>query len=239
MGQLIMVEPHKMKASSRMFSVAAGLGALTIAILVLLGVSAPQTGCGGVDLSPVMAFQAVRASQDLASIFGQTASACRLSIVDGLRTGSQADLFLFIPVYAIFLAVVAATIPKLTKTWTMLLFAALIVTVIGDIVETSTQLGMLSDLNKAPSLITSLQVGNGTKTVGLSLFLFGIAFLMWKQANTTARIIAMCLGLLALGRLAGYLIESIQALAPLSALGAFSVLWAYSILGLMKRRKNE
>lgn len=207
---------------------ATGLGAVTIGILLWLGITAPATGCDNATLSPVMAFQAARSSTDLTDIFGSGASSCRITIVKGLAFGSQLDLFLFIPVYAFFLGLIVRALQRRPTKMTWVLYATLIVTVIGDLVETTAQLQILEDVSAGSDLLSILMLGNSLKVFGLSMFLFGAAWALWSQRKWIARAAAIALSALAIARISGYLVDNIEALAPLSALGAFVVLWMYA-----------
>jgi hypothetical protein len=72
-----------------------------------------------------------------------------------------------------------------------------------------------------PEFLGILAAGNGFKILGLSLFLIGIASVLWRQGLRASRIVSALLALLATLRMARFMIEDIQPLAPLSAIGAF------------------
>jgi len=219
------------------FGWAVGFGVLTIGLLIWLGLTAPPTGCGSGTLAPVMALQAAASSADLVKIFGSDASAC-LAVVHGLAVGSQADLFLFIPVYAVFLIFFVFALKERTAMTTFALLTALALTVAGDIAETRAQLQILEDVNAGSQYLGNLMAGNGFKIFGLSLFLAGASAILWRQPTRTARITATLLAALAAARIAGYLVEDIQPLAPLSALGAFIILWAYAGKQFINSRRS-
>ncbi len=204
------------------------LGAITIAIMVWLGLSAPQVACGDAALPPVVAFQAARLPADISALFGIEASPCREGLIEGLKTGSEFDLYLFIPAYAAFLlALLWAFMPR---GWPVLvtLVTVLIITVVGDILETATQLLMMENVNEASSRLGALALGNGMKTVGLSVFLAGLAWLLWALKTMPQRSLALALLTLAIIRTAGLMLDDVRPLAPLSALAAFAILWCYS-----------
>ncbi len=219
------------------FGWAGAFGILTIGLLIWLGMTAPPAGCGSGSLAPVMALQVAKSSADLINIFGPDASSCP-AVVDGLAVGSQADLFVFIPVYAAFLAFFVLALKWRTPITTFGLLTALAVTVAGDIVETWAQILILDNVDAGSNFLGILMAGNGLKTVGLSLFLFGIAAILWRHRTRTARVIAVLLTALAAARIAGYLIDDIQPLAPLSALGAYVVLWAFAAMEFVKSRRS-
>lgn len=219
------------------FGWAVGFGILTIGLLFWLGLTAPPTGCGNGTVAPVMALQAAASSADLVAIFGSDASAC-LAVVHGLTVGSQADLFLFIPVYAVFLMVFVFALKGRTAITTFGLLTALALTVAGDIAETWAQLQILDDVEAGSKFLDILMAGNGLKIFGLSLFLAGTAAILWRKPTRTKRVTAVLLAALAVARIAGYLIEDIQPLAPLSALGAFIILWAYAGMQFINSRRT-
>jgi len=90
-----------------------------------------------------------------------------------------------------------------------------------------------------PEVLDILMAGNGLKIFGLSLFLAGTAAILWHQPTLTARITATLLAALAAARIAGYLVEDIQPLAPLSALGAFIILWAFAGMQFLNSRRSK
>jgi hypothetical protein len=221
------------------FGWAAGLGAITIGVLLWLGLSAPPVGCGETASSPVMAFQAARSAMDLANIFGSGPSACRSIVVEGLATGSKADLFVFIPAYGAFLGCIIVALHERWAMITIFLIATLIATLSGDIAETTTQLQILKNIDAGPQFLSILVAGNGLKTIGLSSFLIGMTLVLWKQQQTTSRVVAALLALLATLRIAGFMIEDVHPLAPLSALGAFVAIWAYAGLQLFNSSRTK
>lgn len=220
------------------FGWAVGFGILTIGLLFWLGLTAPPKGCGNGTLAPVMALQAATTYTDLIKIFGSDASGC-LAVVHGLTVSSLADLFIFIPVYTAFLTFVVLALKGRTAMTTFGLFAALTVTVVGDIAETWAQLQILDDVDAGWFFLRLLMAGNGLKIFGLSVFLAGTAAILWRQQTWTTRITAALLAALAAARIAGYLVEDIQPLAPLSALGAFIILWVFAGMQFIDIRRTK
>jgi hypothetical protein len=228
---------QKLEPSTKSLGWTAGLGLGTILILVCLGAFAPVVGCSDVSLSPVIAFQAARSAQDLINIFGSAVSDCRTSIVEDLMTGNQVDLFAFIPVYAAFLWLIILAFRDRRTTATFFIIMALVVTVVGDVAETAAQIFILNDVGSGVDYLAMLAVGNGVKTVGLSLYLGGTAFVLWQNKTLLARTISVLLVVLAALRLAGYMLNELRPLAPLSALGAFVILAAYTGLRFVSVRR--
>jgi hypothetical protein len=223
---------------AKKFGWAVGIGLITIGLLLWLGLAAPPMGCGNGGLSPALAFQAAKSPSDLMDIFGFGTTACRNALVERLAIGSRADLFLLIPAYAVFLALIVRAL-QVPKTMTKyLLNAVLTVTVVGDVVETAAQLQILDDVRAGSDFLSILIVGNGLKIFGLSLFLFGTAGVLWNQETWTVRLVAIMLSALAIARISGYLVDDIRSLAPLSALGVFVVLWAYAGLQFITIRRS-
>lgn len=216
-------------SNRRMMVWAVALGTATVAILVWLGLTAPPVACGVASTSPAMAFQVARTPADLAAIFGDGASACRDTLVDGLRSGSWVDLLLFIPVYGAFLASVMVSLRSKGGRLSLFLLAVLAVTVAGDTVETAAQIYILGAGDAGARGLALLGAGNMAKTAGLSLFLLGLALALWRSTIVSGRITAVALALIALVRMAGFLVSPLQVLAPLSALAAFVVLWGFSL----------
>lgn len=229
---------QKSETGTKRVGWAAGFGLATIIILVWLGASAPSVGCGNGSLSPAIAFQAARSTQDLINIFGSAVSDCRTSIVEGLMTGSQGDLFVFIPVYAAFLTLLSLALRDRGTKATFFLIAALAVTVAGDVAETATQLVILNNIETGSDYLAILAAGNDFKTLGLSLYLGGTAFVLWQQKTPLARTTSVLLVALAAARLAGYMLEGLRPLAPLSALGAFVALTAYAGLQFVSVQRS-
>lgn len=208
---------------------AAALGAVTVAMLVWLGLTAPSVACGSTATAPAMAFQVARTPADLAAIFGSGPSACRDTLVDGLRLGGWVDLLLFIPVYGAFLASVMMGLQAKGRRLSLFLIAVLAVTVAGDAIETAAQIYILGDVDAGARGLALLGAGNMAKTAGLSLVLFGLALALWSSTTALGRITAVSLALIALVRMAGFLVTPLQVLAPLSALAAFVVLWGFAL----------
>lgn len=208
---------------------AAMLGAVTIAILLWLGLTAPTAGCGDGVLAPMMALQTARSPTDLAATFGVAPSRCRDVVVTGLRTSHWADMLLFIPVYASFLAAFMRSLRGRSKAVTLFLATTLTGTVAGDVAETAAQLRILADVAQSAPYLGVLMVGNGLKTIGLALFLLGLAIALRSRRAWPARLAAILLVTVALVRLAGFFVEDLRLLAPLSALAAYGVLWIYAV----------
>jgi hypothetical protein len=218
------------------FGLAFGLGALTITLLTWLGLSAPPTPCGDGGPPPAIAFQIARSSADLFNIFGPEPSECQSGVISGLRAGGRGDLFLFIPVYVAFLVSIMMAIPKPSRLATSFLATTLSFAVAGDIAETATQLYILDHLGSATSFLSALIAGNGFKTVGLSLFMLCLAAVLWTEHAMTSYFTAIILVTFASVRTAGFVIEEVRPLAPLTALAAFVVLWAYAGVRLVGQR---
>jgi hypothetical protein len=216
------------------FRWAFGLGTITIAIMVWLGLTGPTTACGGSALAPVVAFQAMRFPSDLIGLFGSEPSDCRTGLIDALRLGTQRDLIFFIPVYAMFLALVGLAF-KAPRALTWILFAFLFITVVGDIVETVIQLNILAAFNEAPSQLSYLIWGNGLKTFGLSLFLGGIAYLFWLQGTPFNRWSALVLIALAILRTAGLWVAELRSFTPLTAFFGYFLVWIHCAVHVAKR----
>jgi hypothetical protein len=223
---------------SKTFGWAAGIGLITIGLLLWLGLTAPLMGCGNEGMSPTLAFQSAKSSSDLMDIFGFGSVTCRNALVERLAIGSRADLLLFIPVYSAFLALIVRALQMPKTTTKYLLNAVLMITVVGDVAETAAQLQILDEVPGRSDFLSILIVGNGMKIFGLALFLFGTAGVLWNEQTWTVRVVAIMLSALAVARISGYLLDDIRSLAPLSALGAFVVLWAYAGLRFMVIRRS-
>lgn len=213
------------------------LGATSIAILLWLGVSGPAASCGDSGPAPTIAFQLAHSAADLTSIFGAESSACRAALIEGLKSGGQADLFLFIPIYALFLGgfIIATASPS--KSLSRFLAIALAVTVVGDALETYSQLRILDNIDAGAAFLRSLTLGNGLKTVGLGLLLMGIALNLWRQGGRGDRFAASVLALTAVLRFTAFAVESIRPLGPLTALAAFAVIFLYCVWRYRRTRQ--
>lgn len=220
-----------MTLNVKLYGIAFVLGSLTLAIMIWLGLTGPVQSCGGSEIAPVVAFQAVRTPADLMAIFGADPTECRMALVDGLRMSTERDLFLFIPIYASFLAVLGFAVNG-SRLALLFLLAAVLGTVVGDALETLSQLWVLEALDGGVHYLAALSWGNGLKTLGLSLVLAGLASVIWPLQGRFSTGLAMALGGLAVGRAASLIIDDLRPAAPLMALAAFLLLWVYAAVRL-------
>jgi hypothetical protein len=219
----------------KLYGIAFVLGSLTLAIMIWLGLTGPAQSCGGSEIAPVVAFQAVRTPADLMAIFGADPTECRMALVDRLRMSTERDLFLFIPIYASFLAVLGFAMNG-SRLLLLFLLAAVLVTVAGDAVETLSQLWVLESIDGGAYHLAALSWGNGFKTLGLSLVLAGLASTIWPVQGWLNKSLAIALCGLALVRAASLIADDLRPAAPLMALVAFFLLWVYVGARLVTRR---
>jgi hypothetical protein len=211
----------------RRFGIAALLGILSLAFLVWLGVSGPAHSCGGGPAAPTTAFQLMRSAADIDAIFGLGPSDCRADIVQALRSGVMADLFGFIPVYALFLACTIAAVAGQSKGVAATLAAMLAVTVVGDAIETFSQMQILADVDAGAAWLGQLMRGNGLKSLGFAAVLIGLSFAIWQQRGRVSQVAASALALIGALRIGCFFFEPMRSLGPLTALAAYLLLLFY------------
>ena len=90
------------------------------------------------------------------------------NVVAAMTAANKLDLFAFIPVYGLFLLMAGPlVIGRFDDRLTLTILVATFVGVLGDIVETSTQLRMATDPSKVPQLLDQLAFGSTMKFFGL------------------------------------------------------------------------
>ena len=153
------------------------LGLATAAALALLlylpEVRAAYPDGGGPQA--LTRFQLADSSTALAEVFGDPLN----PVVTAAMTAANSwDLYLFIPVYGLFLLAGVATIGRGGSVGLRRLAMALTLAgFAGDVIETTTQLRMTADLAAAPPLLGWLAVGAWAKFFGLAAGAFGCSVL--------------------------------------------------------------
>lgn len=115
-------------------------------------------------------FQRAARMSDLVAVFGDPPSAAKIA---AMQAGNTRDLYVFIPTYAVFLAAAAAMLAggfRKRQIWFAL--TPLIAAVIGDVVETSTQLKLGADYANAVHYLP-IALWCWTKFFGLAVFALG------------------------------------------------------------------
>lgn len=110
-------------------------------------------------------FQLADSEAAVRSVVGSPAD---VRIVGAMNAANRLDLLVFVPVYGVFLMLAGALVTgRLDVRWTSFIFGATFVGLVGDVIETSTQLRMTTDLTQVPLLIDRLEAGSAMKYFGL------------------------------------------------------------------------
>lgn len=158
--------------SSRMAHGVSLAAALAIIVLSVYGqMQGGLAACGGLSAHypTVLAFELARNGSDLQAIFGDGQSACQNTLRIALTALNQADNFIFIPAYGLFLIFfflgTRARDSKLAMTGLLVAVGA----VLADYVENYC-LSQLVDLSDAPSKwLLYLPWATGLKWMGLAI----------------------------------------------------------------------
>ena len=118
------------------------------------------------DASAAMTqFQLARSTADVTHVLGDPADP---RLVAAMNAANRLDLIAFIPVYGLFLLMAGPlVIGRLDRRLTLVILKATFVGLLGDVVETSTQLRMTGDPAGLPQLLDQLAVGSTMKFFGL------------------------------------------------------------------------
>jgi len=158
-------------APSRLYAFAAlALGVGVIAVMVafyMLPEVKAAVACG--RATSLVEFQQARSMDDLIAVFSAPGGHCRAPMVAAMDAQNQLDLKIFIPVYALFLlASVAVFERRIRGPLFIAAAAAIVVGVVGDVVETLVQLRITDDIEGARPHFSTLAFGYTTKYLGLA-----------------------------------------------------------------------
>jgi hypothetical protein len=110
-------------------------------------------------------FQLARNEADIAHVLGDPADP---RLAAAMNAANRLDLIAFIPAYGLFLLLAGPlVIGRLDDRRTAIVLSATLVGVVGDLIETSTQLRMTADLANAADLLDRLGAGSAMKFFGL------------------------------------------------------------------------
>jgi hypothetical protein len=179
-------------------------GLAYIALMLWLGAILPAESCSPAQSagSSFWAFQAAKTPEDIWAIFGTQPSPCRTSLLAAMDRVNSIDLYAYVPSYGLMLLgfLVASRHPKRSIVFWLGL-AAIAVTVLGDVVETSAQLSITAEISSqqgptAPTLSAQsfmlLAAGNTAKTNGLPFVYLALA-LLWFGRGVLASVLAVVL----------------------------------------------
>ena len=177
-------------------------GLATCGVIVWLAGLLPAETCASPSVgSPLAAFQAADTAEDIASVFGAEASACRDALRASMDKVNQADLWAYIPASALLL--LGFLVGSRRPGWGLVFWAgllALAVTVAGDLAETSAQLSITSQLAGGGATqtavnegsLTLLSIGNTAKVLGYPFVILAMA-LLWIGRGVLATVFAVVL----------------------------------------------
>lgn len=157
-------------ARDRAAFAAALFGLATLAVFIGFQILPAVRAAGEcIEQGSLVAFQRARDMEALRDVFGAPASACRAPALNAIDALNTLDLFLFIPVYALFLMSAVAMLAKGVRApLALLAIAAVLAGVAGDVHETMTQLRMTRDIDASAPLIPALTLGYWVKYAGLA-----------------------------------------------------------------------
>jgi hypothetical protein len=146
----------------------AALGAITFALCAMF-FRLPEVDrvyATASDASAAMTkFQLANSTAVVAEVLGQPADP---TVIAAMTAANRLDLVAFIPVYGVFLLMAGPlVIGRLDDRLTLTILVATFVGVLGDVVETSTQLRMATDPGRVPLLLNQLAFGSTLKFFGL------------------------------------------------------------------------
>jgi hypothetical protein len=148
-----------------------GLGTLAVLIAFSLLPEVKAAYPGGDFGQQLSAFQRATTMADLSALFGDPADAAKLR---AMTAGNTLDLYVFIPVYALFLISAAAMLAGgASKRIAWFAIAAVLIGAAADVVETSTQLHMSLDWSQAEALLPRVAPGCWIKYFGLAVHALG------------------------------------------------------------------
>ena len=111
-------------------------------------------------------FQLADSTEVVAEVLGNPADP---DVVAAMTAANRLDLFVFIPVYGLFLLMAGPlVVGRLDDRLTPTILLATFIAVSGDILETSTQLRMTADPDRMPQLLEQLAFGSTLKFLGLA-----------------------------------------------------------------------
>jgi hypothetical protein len=103
-------------------------------------------------------------------------------IVDAMYAANRLNLFVFIPAYGLFLLMAGSlVVGSLDDELTAVILGATFAGLVGDVIETSTQLQMTSDLANVSSLIDRLRAGATMNCFGLGAAAMACAYACMRE----------------------------------------------------------
>ena len=189
---------HAERTSSRLTAIIWTMAALAtlglIGLTFWFGVHLREVTCS--DASPYGvffgAFQGARTAADIWETFGVEPSSCRSTILTTIDNLNRVDLYAYIPAYGLGLIGFLLASPHAGRRGILWLgLTALAAALVGDIVETSTQLSITSQIANLrdatkPAIgsqsLVLLALGNTSKTTALPFVYLTLAILWFRRS---------------------------------------------------------
>lgn len=226
------------KTRSRRFAwLTAVMGVATCAIFLWLALVGPSAGCNGLPATPLIALQNARSFSDIALIIGNSSSPCAI-LREQISFLTLADLFIFIPFYAIFLSLFIVMYGRRNPIMTSALWTLLIVMITGDLAETLSQFQLVNYYSAQGRTLFFLAAGNNAKVLALAAFLIGLAVSIGVKRTWLDTACALFIALCGVMRILGFTLSGLSNIVPLSSFIAYIVLTISSLANAMRSARS-
>jgi len=150
-----------------------GFGAGVVGFVVWFSGIIPTRTCTGLlpaGGSALLEYQLSRTPADIEAVFGAAADPCRASMIAAMNRANTVDLVGFIATYSAFLACFFVALLRAGEGAVVSCgLAAVIVALVFDVLETSTQLHITSALPGSTVSLTLLAIGSRGKFLALAV----------------------------------------------------------------------
>ena len=174
------------------FALTVVFGAGAIAFVVWFGGVIPNRTCTGplpAGTSALLAFQLSRTAADIEAVFGPEGDPCRADMIAAMDRANRVDLIGFIATYNAFLALFfLAMLRAGSGNAARVGLAAVVATLLFDVLETATQLHITSSLPGSGTSLLLLTIGSRGKFLSLGVACVAAGAAMIARGRALGRV---------------------------------------------------